>query len=54
MFADELDERREEHPAEIVPLEHGENVRLPGHGFFDVTSVFVEDFLAAGNDLRED
>src|SRR4029077_10064324 len=43
----------EEHPAQIVELEHGEAVRLIRHRLFDVPSVLVEHLFTAGDDLSE-
>ena len=44
----------EENPAEVVQLEHGEDVRLTGHRLLDVLGVLVEDLLPSGDDLRDD
>ena len=43
-----------EDPAQVMQLEHGEAVRLIGHGFLDVLGVLVEDRLPSGDDLRDD
>ena len=45
---------REENPANIMQLEDCENVRLTCHSLLDVASVFVEHFLPAGDNLRQD
>ena len=37
-----------------MQLEHGENVWLLGNRLLDVAGIFVEDVLAAGDDLRQD
>ena len=44
----------EEHPAQVVELEHGEAVRLARHRFLDVLAVFTDGLLPARVDLRDD
>ena len=36
----------EEHPAQVVQLEHGEDVGLPGHRLLDVLGILAEDFCS--------
>src|SRR6266446_446646 len=45
---------REEHPAQVVQLEHGEAVRLVRHRLLDVLGVLVEYIFPAGDDLSDD
>src|SRR5947209_17132292 len=45
---------REEHPAQVVQLEHGKTVRLACHRLLDIPSMFVECLFPSGNDLRDD
>ena len=44
----------EKDPAEVMQLQHGEDVRLTGHGLLDVLGVLIEDLLPSGDDLRDD
>src|SRR6476469_5158134 len=41
-------------PSKVMQLEHGEDVRLTGHGLLDVLGVLIEDRLPSGDDLRDD
>src|SRR4029077_967251 len=45
---------REQYPAQVMQLQHGQGVRLAGDGCFDLPRVFIEDLFAPWNDLRED
>ena len=45
---------REEHPAQVVQLEHSETIGLGRDGLLDVLSILVEAFFPSGDDLCKD
>src|SRR5437773_7536669 len=44
----------EEHPAQVVQLQHGESVGKAGNCFFDLLPILADGVLSAGLDLRDD
>src|SRR5207247_11303100 len=44
----------EEHPAQVVQLQHGESVGKAGNCFFDLLPILADGVLSAGLDPRDD